>query len=104
MFRLAVSLSLLFPIEALTAAHEPGDQLVVTRSTEMKAVTGSTFTLTPGTSLTVRAGESGQLKVAAPHVGWIDASAVIPAKEAEAFFSQQIDKGTDKATALLARG
>jgi tetratricopeptide (TPR) repeat protein len=90
-------------------AYEPGDQLVVTGPAEMKTITGSTFQLTAGTPLTVRGAENGKLandklKIAAPRVGWIDPSAAIPGSEADAYFSQQVEKGTEKAAALLARG
>src|SRR5690242_18629361 len=68
-------------------AFERGDQLVVARPTEMKTITGSTHEITAGTPVTVRSTEDGKLKVAAPRVGWIDASAVIPSKDAEAYFS-----------------
>jgi tetratricopeptide (TPR) repeat protein len=83
---------------------ERGDQLVVIRPTEMKTITGSTHELTAGTPVTVRSTEVSNLKVAAPRVGWIDASAVLPAKDADAYFSEQLDKGADKAADLLARG
>src|SRR5881394_1483431 len=91
-------------LQAVSAAFETGDQLVAVRPTDMKSSTGSTFHVTPGTPLTVRGVEGDRLKVAAPRVGWIEAGAVIPAKEAEAFFSQQAENGADKAMALLARG
>src|SRR4051812_45454179 len=94
----------LLVLATVAAAFEPGDQLVAIRPTEMKTITGSTHHVTAGTPVTVRAIEGDKLKVAAPRVGWIDSSAVIPAKEADAYFSNQADKGLDKATALLARG
>jgi tetratricopeptide (TPR) repeat protein len=87
-----------------TIAFERGDQLVVARATEMKTLTGQAHDLSAGTPVTVRSTESGNLQVAAPRVGWIDASAVVPAKDAETYFSEQVDKGADKAAALLARG
>src|SRR4051812_23124582 len=89
---------------SLVAALEPADQLVVTRPTEMKTITGGTFQLTPGSTVTVRLVEGDQLKVAAPRVGWIGSSVVIPAKQADDYFSQQVEKDPDKAAALLARG
>jgi tetratricopeptide (TPR) repeat protein len=102
MFRL---ISIFFSLAAVTAANafEVGDQLVVVRPTEMKTITGSAHLISPGTPVTVRASEGDKLKVASPRVGWIDASAAIPAKEAEAYFSNQADQGRDKAAALLAR-
>src|SRR6476660_1571030 len=84
---------------SLVAAFEPGDQLVVTRPSEMKTITGGTFQLTTGSTVTVRLVEGDQLKVAAPRVGWIGSSGVIPAKQAEDFFSQQVEKGSDKSAA-----
>jgi len=87
-----------------STAFERGDQLVVARQTEMKTITGSMHEITAGTAVTVRSTEDGTLKVAAPRVGWIDASAVIPAKEAEAYFSEQVDKGMDRGAALCSRG
>ncbi|HEY2415159.1 MAG TPA: tetratricopeptide repeat protein [Pirellulaceae bacterium] len=88
----------------LAAAFEAGDQLVAIKPADMKTITGSTYVVTTGTPVTVRAADGDKLKVAAPRVGWIDASTVIPVKEAEAYFSSQADKGADKAEALLARG
>jgi tetratricopeptide (TPR) repeat protein len=70
----------------------------------MKTITGSTYELTPGTPLTVRGVEADKLKVAAPRVGWIDPTAVVAGKDAEAYFSEQIETGSNKAAALLARG
>src|SRR5437773_2625786 len=105
MYRFGVSITLGFQLEAVAASgYDQGGQVVVGRPVVMKTITGSTFQLTPGTALTVRNVEGGQLKVAAPRVGWINSSAVIPAKEAEAYFSYQVEKGPDKAAALLARG
>jgi len=91
-------------LTSTVAAFEPGDQLVVVRPEEMKTIAGSTHLVTPGTPVTARSIDGDKLKVATPRVGWIDASAAIPAKEAEIYFSQQAEKGPDKAAALLARG
>jgi len=88
----------------LVAAFDAGDQLVTIKPAEMKTLSGSQYWVTPATPVTVRAAEGEKLKVAAPRVGWIDASTVLPAKEAEAYFSSQADKGPEKAAALLARG
>src|SRR5690348_6606326 len=99
-----ISLCGLLALATVAAGFEPGDQLVVIRPAEMKTITGSAHLMTPGTPVTVRASEGDKLKVASPRVGWIDASAAIPAKEAEAYFSNQADQGPDKAAALLARG
>src|SRR5436853_5107023 len=96
MFRFNTSIALLCLAASSAAAYEPGDQLVVARAIEMKTLSGSMHPLTPGTPVTVRSVENGKLKVAAPRVGWIDASAVIAAKDADAYFSQQIEKGSDK--------
>lgn len=85
-------------------AFEIGDQLVAVRPANMKTITGASFLITPGSPLTVRSVDGDKLKVAAPRVGWIDALAVISAKEADSFFSQQIEQGVNKATAFLARG
>jgi tetratricopeptide (TPR) repeat protein len=104
MFRSTASIALLFLTADFAVAYEPGDQVVVANLANMKVITGSTYYLTPGTPVAVRTVEDGKLKVAAPRVGWIDSSAVIPAKEAEAFFSKQIESGSDKAAAILARG
>src|SRR3954451_6049267 len=100
--RQASGLIIVSLLVSVAAGYEQGDQLVVVRPVEMKTITGSTHELTPGAALTVRAVEDGKLKVAAPRVGWIDTSGVIPAKQAEAYFSEQIAKGTDKAAALRA--
>jgi tetratricopeptide (TPR) repeat protein len=91
-------------MSSVAAAFQPGDQLVVTKPAEMKTITGSSHLLTPGTPVTVRSSDGDKLKVAAPRVGWIDASTVIPNTEAEKYFSDQGEKGPDKAAALLARG
>jgi tetratricopeptide (TPR) repeat protein len=88
----------------LAGAYDIGEQLVVVHPVEMKTITGSSFLLTSGTALTLRDVEQDKLKVAAPRVGWIDASAVRKAKDAEAYFTEQIEKSADKAAALLARG
>src|SRR4051794_34193606 len=103
MRRFVASLAVL-ALTSLAAAYEPGDQLVIARPAEMQTILGSTHQLTPGSSITVRAVEGQKLKVAAPRVGWIDSSAVIPAKQADEYFSDQIVKASDKAAALLARG
>jgi tetratricopeptide (TPR) repeat protein len=100
----AISLFVVLTLVSIATAFESGDQLVVVRPAEMKTITGSTYVVTSGTPVTVRASEADKLKVAAPRVGRIDASSAIPAKEAEAYFSNQADKGPDKAAALLARG
>src|SRR5262245_5947932 len=102
MNRFFVSIAVAALAADIAVAFEPGDQLVVVRPVEMKTITGSAHELTRGAAVTVRASESGKLKVAAPRVGWIDPSAVIPAKEADAYFSDQIAKAMDKADALLA--
>jgi len=108
MCRTALPLALLFLLPHFATAYEPGEALVVARPVEMKTIAGSTHQLTPGTPLTIRSLEDSKLKVAAPRVGWIDSSAVIPAKQADAYFSEQLDKApdkaSDKAAALLARG
>ncbi len=104
MNRFAFPLVLAAALTNITSAYEPGDQLVVARSAEMKTITGASHQLTPGTPVTVRAVEADKLKVASPRVGWIDASAVIPAKDADAYFTEQMEKGQNKAAALLARG
>lgn len=101
---LAGSFAVVFLLANLAAAYEPGEQLVITRPVEMKTITGSPFQLSPGTAVTVRSIEGGKLTVAAPRVGWIESSGVMAAKDAEAYFSEQIEKGSDKAAALLARG
>jgi tetratricopeptide (TPR) repeat protein len=109
MCRLASSIILTVAFANLAAAYELGDQLVVARPVEMKTITGSKHQLTAGTPVTVRSVEADKLKVASPRVGWIDSSAVIPAKDADAYFTkqienEQIEKGQNKAAALLARG
>jgi len=104
MKRLTGSLTLVFLAANIAAAYEAGNQLVVTWAVEMKTINGAPYELTPGTPVTVRSVENGKLKVAAPRVGWIDSSAVVAAKDAEAYFSKQIESGSDKAAALLARG
>lgn len=104
MCRFALSMTVAFALTRVTAAYEAGNQLVVARPVEMKTITGSTFQLTAGTPVTVRSVDDGKLKVASPRVGWIDPSAVVPATDAEAFFSEQSEKGSNKAAALLARG
>jgi len=100
----AVSIFAVLTLIRVATAFESGDQLIVIRPAEMKTITGSTYLVTAGTPVTVRASEGDKLKVASPRVGWIDASAAIPAKEADAYFSKHVDTGPDKATALLARG
>ena len=104
MNRVARSFAIIFFSANFAAAYEPGDQLVVVRPVEMKTITGSTHQLTPGTPVTVRGVEGGKLRVAAPRVGWIESSTVIAAKDAVAYFSEELEKGADKAAALLARG
>src|SRR6478736_4540414 len=89
---------------SVASAFQPGNQLVVTKPAEMKTITGSSHLITPGTPVTVRSSDGDKLRVAAPRVGWIDASTVIPNTEAEKYFSDQAEKGPDKAAALLARG
>jgi tetratricopeptide (TPR) repeat protein len=102
--RLDLALTTVLLIAQAAAALEPGDEMVVARPVDMKTITGSTLALTPGAAVTVRTVEGDRLKVAAGRVGWIEASAVVPAKEAEAFFSRQIEKDPGDASALLARG
>jgi tetratricopeptide (TPR) repeat protein len=104
MKRLAGSLTLIVLSADFAAAYERGDQLIVANPTNMKTITGSMCQLTPGTPVTVRSVEEGKLKIAAPRVGWIDSSAVIAAKDAEPYFSKQVESVSDKAAALLARG
>jgi tetratricopeptide (TPR) repeat protein len=103
MLRVIASFAVLVLVSVATA-FESGDQLIVIRPAEMKTISGSQYMVTAGTPVTVRAAEGDKLKVAAPRVGWIDASTVIPVKEADACFSSQADKGPEKAAALLARG
>jgi len=90
--------------QSLAAGFETGEQAVVVRPIEMKTITGSSLALTPGTSVTLRGVESDRLKVAAGRVGWIEASAVIGVKDADAYFSKLIEKNSSDPTALLARG
>jgi tetratricopeptide (TPR) repeat protein len=104
MFRSVRLIALLCLAASSAAAYETGDQLVVAQPVSMKTITGSMHPLTPGTPVTVRSVENGKLKVATPRVGWIDSSAVIAAKDADAYFSEQIEKGSNKAAAHLARG
>lgn len=87
----------------LAHGFEPKDQVIVTRPVEMKTTTGSTLPLTPGTAVTVRDVNGQQLKVVAGRVGWIDASTVIAATDADEFFSQVVAKTPGDAAALLAR-
>src|SRR5437763_7702805 len=104
MCRLFLFASALALLSSVASALETGEQVVVARPAGMKTITGGAFQLTPGSSVTIRAIDGDKLKVAAPRVGWIEASAIIPAKEAESYFSAQVEKGQDKAAALLARG
>jgi Flp pilus assembly protein TadD len=90
--------------QSLAVGFETGEQAVVVRPVEMKTITGSSLPLTPGATVTLRQVENDWLKVAAGRVGWIDPSAVIPAREADAYFSKLIDKNPSDAVALLARG
>ena len=99
MFRPVASITIVFVLTNVAAAYEPGEQLVIARSADMKVITGSTFQLTAGTPVTVRSSENGKLKVAAPRVGWIDSSAVIPAQDAQGYFAEQVEKSSDKAAA-----
>jgi len=104
MVRHAIAMIASLLVAKLAAAYEPGELLVVVRPAAMKTITGSVYELTAGTPVTVRSIDDGKLKVAAPRVGWFDSSLVIAAKDAEAHFSAQVEKGPDKAQALLARG
>jgi tetratricopeptide (TPR) repeat protein len=88
----------------LAAAFEVGEQAVVITPVEMKTISGSALTLTPGTSVTVRAVEPNRLKVAVGRVGWVEPAVLISAREADRHFSQLIDKNPQDAVALLARG
>jgi tetratricopeptide (TPR) repeat protein len=89
---------------SLSFAFEPGEQVVVVRPVEMKATTGSSVALSPGTAATVREVDGERLKIAAGRVGWVAASGLIAASQADAHFSQLIDKDGQDAIALLARG
>src|SRR5438067_3345880 len=104
MCRLATSIAIVFLLARLAAAYEPGEQLVVAQPIKMTTIAGPTYELTPGTPVTVRGVEADKLKVAAPRVGWIDSAAVIAAKDAETYFSEQTEKSPNRAAALLARG
>lgn len=90
--------------QSLAAGYQSGEQVVVVRPIEMKTITGSTTLLTPGTIATVRGADADRLKVAAGRVGWIETSAVVAAKDADAHFSKRIDNSPQDAVALLARG
>jgi len=85
-------------------ALQRGDEGVVIRPVEMKTITGSLLTLSPGTIVAVREAEADRLKVAAGRVGWIDGSVVIGAAGADEYFSAQIEKNPSDAAGLLARG
>jgi len=90
--------------QSAALGFERGDQAVIVRPTEMKVITGSSLALTPGTAVVVREVAQDRLKVAAGRVGWIDPSAVIPASQADAYFSQLIEKNSQDAVAFMARG
>jgi len=89
---------------SVATGFEVGDQLVIVRPANIQVITGSQFALTPGTPVTVRSSEGDDLKVAAPRVGRIDTAAVILAKEADAYFSREIERNPNDTAALLARG
>lgn len=89
---------------ATQAGFEPNDNVVVIQPTEMKTTTGAIVPLTPGTTLTVQAVETDRLKVSLERIGWVESSAVVAADKADDHFSALIEKNTQGAVALLARG
>ena len=83
---------------------EPGDKVVVTRSCQMQATTGSSVPLPAGATLTIVGVTGERLKVAAGRVGAIDPQNVIAANKADDHFSELIAKNPADAGALRARG
>jgi tetratricopeptide (TPR) repeat protein len=83
---------------------ETGETVVVIRPVEMRSITGSPVSLSPGTTMTVQAVEGDRLKVAAGKVGRVDASAVVRGADADAHFTGLIGKNPEDEVALRARG
>ncbi len=83
---------------------DPGEQVVLINRVGLDTITGSTVTLRPGMTATVREVTPERLKIAIGRVGWISPTAVIPARDAEDYWTKRIDGSPGDATALLARG
>ena len=99
---LVVCAGILFAASA--TALEPKDKVVVVRPVEMEAAAGVQVPLTPGTAATVQKVKEPRIEVVAGRLGWIEASAVVPASMADVHFSQILTLKPDDAAALLARG
>jgi tetratricopeptide (TPR) repeat protein len=95
---------LLLGTQQAAPGFDPGEEVVVLRPVEMKSITGLPVALAPGTKLTVRAVEDDRLKVAAAKVGWVDLSSVVRGTDADAHFSRLIDRNSQDAVAVRARG
>lgn len=88
----------------VAAGFEPGEKVVVIRSCEMQATTGSAVPLPAGATLTVIGVAEARLNVAAGRVGTVDPQDVIAASKADDYFSELIVKNPSDAAALRARG
>jgi tetratricopeptide (TPR) repeat protein len=107
---LTIAVLLACTANAAETASKPGEALIVIRSTTLNCAKDS-LPITPGTKLITMAddnpiGEQGVLVslVAIGRIGRVDRAAVIPQANAIAYFTAAIEKNSDDATALLARG
>lgn len=91
------------PVQA-KAQVTAGSVVVVIRPIELKTERGTTSSLSPGSALNVQGVEDQTLVVAAPRIGRVDAAAVIPVAEANAYFSKLIEADQKDAVAWTGRG
>jgi tetratricopeptide (TPR) repeat protein len=104
MRKISIAVVCLLSVQAIAAAFEAGEQVVVLKPTIMKTITGSSHPLSAGTTVTIREVASDRLKVAVGRVGFIEPAVVIAADKADEHFSAILKENPKNAEALLARG